>query len=41
MLDEIHIREIETIRSWEETFEAASLETNLIRRLFATSPFRP
>ena len=26
-LDEIHIREIETIRSWAETFEAASLET--------------
>ena len=26
-LDEIHIREIETIRSWAETFETASLET--------------
>ena len=26
-LDEIHIREIETIRSWVETFEAVSLET--------------
>jgi len=26
-LNEIHIREIETIRSWAETFEAASLET--------------
>lgn len=44
-LDEIHIREIETIHSWAETFGVASLETKrsiisaLIDRIVVNSDY--